>query len=121
MPEQRGTPQLGGSQRGPGTLDDAKRNQGRPEEDVTFKDEDPEGLAAGETADEQERRRHAARAPGLGGSEGRRPGETPVHGPDEVDEAEAARSAQPGGDRPSESERPDRPRSRWGAGPDGQR
>jgi hypothetical protein len=120
MPSRRST-QIGGSQRGPGALDAAKRNHGRPDQDATFTDQDPQALAAGVTAEDDERQRRKTPAPGLGGAEGRRPGEIPVHGPDEEDEAQAARSEQPGGDRPSESERPDRPRSRWGAGPEGER
>jgi hypothetical protein len=115
--------QIGGSQRGPGALDTGKEHRGLPDEDLTVDDEAARALPSGETAEESEEaaRGRKARAPGLGGSEGRRPGETPVHTADEDAEAEASRSAQPGGDRASESERPDSPRSRWGAGPEGER
>jgi hypothetical protein len=55
--------QIGGSQRGPGHLDQAKRNLGLHEDAVTRKPDDEEATAAGRTVEEEERaaREEAAR------------------------------------------------------------
>lgn len=107
---------MGGSDRGPTELDTAVENRGIPEDDVTIGDEDEEALSAGATSAEVEHE-EARRRPEGGAAGHRRQEEPPARAPDDEAEA-AARGGQPGGDRPSESERPDGTASRWGAGED---
>src|SRR4051812_45620192 len=103
--------QTGGSRRGTAQLDIANDNRGVPPDEATKGDDEDQALASGETTGETKRRQARDRTEEPTVRE--RP---PTSHPDE--ETEAAKSAQPGGDRPSESERPTGRMSRWGRGPD---
>jgi hypothetical protein len=109
--------QIGGSQRGTRDLDAAKQNLDLPPEEATIDEQESPGLSAGETTEEAERLAKEARTRRAENTSRPARGPVPVRNAEDDEEADAARSEQPGGDRPSESERPDSSRSRWGRGP----
>src|SRR5688500_2349880 len=117
QPAAKPSKQIGASDRGPEDLDRAKKNRGLPPDAVTVDEEDEQALSSGRTVEEE---RKSARERADQASQKKTPRSEPrVRSAAEAEEeaaAEAARAAQPGGARPSESERPQGPRSRWGDG-----
>jgi hypothetical protein len=108
--------QYGNSGRGPKDLDQAKENLRLPPEAVTIRAGEEHALAAGDT--EQEELQEIARDIALEHPSPRPPQPEPPHRSGALDEGmTAAVGDQPGGDTPSDSERPDKPASRWGIEP----